>query len=401
MVLAPLDSAELYDPVIGAWNLTGRLGAASVGPQIALLPNGQALRAGGQGVGRLLDNAERYNPDTGRWSAAGKLQQARAGHGMARLKNGGVLVVGGAGNDGVTLGSGEIYDPVTDVWSAAGNLNEARGAATTTVLPDGRVLVAAGINGVSNLLNSAEVFTGVAAVTGGSAASYDGSAVAAESIVAAFGANLSAGTTLANTLPLPTRLNDVAVKVKDSAGTERAAPLFFVSPGQINFLLPPDTSIGLARLTVTSNDVLVGSGIIQIAAVAPGLFAANGNGQGVAAAVAVRVRADASQSYEPVARFDAGLNRFVPIPLDPGAANEQLILALYGTGFRARSSLAAATVKIGGFDAEVLYAGPAPGLIGLDQLNVRLPRGLIGRGEVTLTPTVDGKTANAVIVSIQ
>ena len=58
-------------------------------------------------------------------------------------------------------------------------------------------------------------------------------------------------------------------------------------------------------------------------------------------------------------------------------------------------------VTIGDEEAEVLYAGPAPGFAGLDQANVRVPRGLIGKGEVTILLTADNRSSNAVTVSIR
>ncbi|MGH9846555.1 MAG: hypothetical protein ACREEM_48270, partial [Blastocatellia bacterium] len=45
---------------------------------------------------------------------------------------------------------------------------------------------------------------------------------------------------------------------------------------------------------------------------------------------------------------------------------------------RYRNSLAAVTASIGGTTAQVDYAGSAPGFVGLDQLNVRLPRSRSG-----------------------
>jgi uncharacterized protein (TIGR03437 family) len=78
-----------------------------------------------------------------------------------------------------------------------------------------------------------------------------------------------------------------------------------------------------------------------------------------------------------------------------------VFVILFGTGFRYRSSLAATTCRIGGTNAEVLYAGPPGGFVGLDQANVRLPRSLKGRGEVDAVLAVEGKTANTVKVAIR
>jgi len=57
--------------------------------------------------------------------------------------------------------------------------------------------------------------------------------------------------------------------------------------------------------------------------------------------------------------------------------------------------------KIGGVDCQAPYAGAQGGFTGLDQINVRLPRSLIGRGEVDVALTVDGQAANTVKVQIK
>jgi uncharacterized protein (TIGR03437 family) len=196
-------------------------------------------------------------------------------------------------------------------------------------------------------------------------------------------------------------LGGISLKVTDSAGMERLAPLFFVSPGQINYLMPPGAANGPATLMVTNGAGPVASGAAQIFSVAPGLFTANSSGQGVPAGFALRVKADGSQSFEPVAQFDSTQNRFVPAPIDLGTGADQVFLALYGTGLRFRSSLSAVNCVIGGSSNEVLYADAAPGFVGLDQVNVRLSRTLIGRGAVDVALSVDGKAANTVRIRIR
>jgi uncharacterized protein (TIGR03437 family) len=206
---------------------------------------------------------------------------------------------------------------------------------------------------------------------------------------------------VASNLPLPTTLAGTTVRVRDSAGTERLAPLFFVAPTQINLQIPPGTVAGQATITVTSGDGTVSGGVANIAAVAPGFFTANASGQGVAAATVLRVKADGTQVFEPVARFDAAQNRFVVAPIDLGPEGDQVFLILFGTGFRQRSALLAVSLSIGGVSAEVLYAGAQGDFVGLDQVNARLPRSLIGRGEVELALTVDSREANRVGISVK
>jgi len=233
-----------------------------------------------------------------------------------------------------------------------------------------------------------------------SAASYQVQSLAAESIVSAFGAELATGIVIADTLPLPTMLAGTTVRVKDSLGVERLAPLFFVSPNQINYEIPAGTAIGVATVTIVSGNGAVSIGTIQIVTVAPGLFSANASGQGVASALLLRVRADGSQGYEPVARFDTAQNSFVAVPIEPGPPTDQLYLILFGTGLRYNSGLALVTCKLGGVEISTLYAGAQGGYAGLDQINIGpLPRSLAGRGELDMMLTVDGRTANTVRIA--
>jgi len=233
-----------------------------------------------------------------------------------------------------------------------------------------------------------------------SAANYRNS-FAAEMITAAFGTNLAATTEAATSTPLPTSLAGRSVMVSDSQGVEKAAQLLFVSPSQTNYIIPAGLAGGPAAVKLITDNQTIRAGFITLQNVAPSVFAANANGQGVAAALAQRVKADGTQSYEPVAQFDAAQNKFTPLPVDLGPETEQLYLVLFGTGWRHLSSLSAVRVSVGGTDAQVTYAGLQPTIAGLDQINVLLPRSLAGRGEVEVALTIDGVIANSVQVSIK
>ncbi len=230
-------------------------------------------------------------------------------------------------------------------------------------------------------------------------ASYEGSEVAAESIVAAFGSGLATGTESASSKPLPTTLAGTTVNVKDSKGGERLAPLFYVSPTQINYQMPQGTSNGTASVTVRSGDGNLSAGTVEIATVGPGLYSASGDGQGYPAGMALRAKADGSQAYEPIARFDVTLNRVVALPIDLGPAADQVFLVLYGTGIRHYDY--PIMCRIGGVSAEVPYAGQLADFVGLDQMNIRIPRELAGRGEVDVQLIVNGKEANRVRVIVK
>ncbi len=218
--------------------------------------------------------------------------------------------------------------------------------------------------------------------------------VAGDSIVAAFGAGLATQTAAAATLPLPTSLAGTTVRINGAL-----APLFFVAPSQVNCLIPSETAAGTANVTVTSGDGTVSNGTVQIAPIATGLFTFNATGQGLVAGFALRVRASGARVNEPIA--DCSQNPCVPIPIDLTLSSEEVFLIMFGTGLRGHSGLPGVRATIGGENAEVLYAGLQGDLAGLDQVNLRLPRSLRGRGLVNIALTVGGQQANTVQVAIR
>ena len=208
-----------------------------------------------------------------------------------------------------------------------------------------------------------------------SAASYQEDN-APESIVAAFGANMASTTANATTLPLPLSLGDVSVIVDG-----KQARLFFVSRSQINYQVPAGTPLGLANVVVTNRGQAILQGTILISSVALSLFTADASGTGAPAGLLLRVRANGQQVFESLARFDASQGRLVPAPI-VRRAGEQLFLILFGSGLRyspntdgnAGNGVAEnVQASVGGVNAPVVFAGMAPGFVGLEQLNVRIP----------------------------
>jgi uncharacterized protein (TIGR03437 family) len=218
-----------------------------------------------------------------------------------------------------------------------------------------------------------------------SAASYKGDPFAPDSLVTVFGSGLARTSEAAPGLPLPTALAGTTVSVTDSSGAQRLAPLYFVSPSQINYQVPAGTSLGMAIVQIRTADGLTYSTSFQVAPVSPGLFSQAGTGSGPAAATLVRLRADGSQSHESVEG-----------PIDLGGEEDRVYLSLYGTGIRHRSSLDAVHVRIGEYELRVEYAGPQGQYPGLDQVNVLLPSELRGKGQVLVCLVVGSKQSNCV-----
>jgi uncharacterized protein (TIGR03437 family) len=207
--------------------------------------------------------------------------------------------------------------------------------------------------------------------------------LAPESIVSAYGTNLATGASP----------NGTTVTVTDSAAVARLAPLFYVSPVQINFEIPSGTAIGKAAVSIQNQNGTTQTANIQIGNVSPGIFALDGSG--LAAAWVLPVTS-AQQPLQPVYQITSG--SVVPLPINLGPSTEKVYLEMYGTGIRNANSVTAA---VGGLSVPVLYAGAAPGFAGEDQINIGpLPRTLAGQGNVSIAVAADGQAANTVNVTI-
>jgi uncharacterized protein (TIGR03437 family) len=233
-----------------------------------------------------------------------------------------------------------------------------------------------------------------------SAATFLDYGVAPESITTLFGTGLAAGTAAATSQPLPVSLGGVSVRIRDSAGVERLSPLFYTSPGQINYQIPAGSASGEARVTVISGSSSSAQGTILIRPTMPGIFTANADGTGVPAGSFLRYRNNSAIASAPLFVLDGTTSRFVPAQLSLGEAGDQAYLVLYGTGWRQRSSLSSVSAVMGGVPAQVVFAGAQVDYAGLDQMNILIPRELVGRGTVDVTITIGAQSSNTVQVRI-
>jgi uncharacterized protein (TIGR03437 family) len=195
-----------------------------------------------------------------------------------------------------------------------------------------------------------------------SAASFSPTLAPGE-IAALFGGGLTAGEIVAaGSQPLPTTLAGAEIRINGVP-----APLFYVSPTQINFQVPRNITAVTEELMVSSatalveaylNGRLIRAGAFQIAPSCPAVFTTTQNGTGPAAAVDALTGA----SFPFNARQVSG---------DPN------IIAVFGSGFGADITDTPGSVKveatIDGIPCSVLYAGQAPGFTGLNQINLAFP----------------------------
>lgn len=166
-------------------------------------------------------------------------------------------------------------------------------------------------------------------------------------------------------VPLPVTIADVQVLLND-----QPVPLYFVSPRQINFLVPNGAptsgDVDLLVVRPSTGQILV-AGRVRMNVVSPGLFTAASNGNGQISALnqdnTVNSAANAAVRGSVVQMFGTGQGFVAGAPPDgtppSGAVNAQVPRVIIGTSFVP--------------DSDILYSGLAPGLVGVWQVNVRIP----------------------------
>lgn len=242
-------------------------------------------------------------------------------------------------------------------------------------------------------MGSAAVQSGAATIV--SAATSLVQPLAVGSIATAYARDLATTTASSAVLPLPTSLSGTSANILDSAGVTTPAPLFFVSPTQVNFYVPSNVAVGAATITFTSGDGTQSAGKITVATVSPGLFVLDS--AALAAANVITVDRDGTTVTTNDFQIVNGAIAALPINLGPPA--KSVYLVLYGTGISGRSSLANVTFNVAGKSLPVAYAGPQ-GDKGLDQVNVEIPLSLAGSGTTKISLTVDGVTSNTATIDI-
>lgn len=238
-----------------------------------------------------------------------------------------------------------------------------------------------------------------AQVTVVSAASFaNDKIVAPNSIASAFGTFNTQGNQvyIASSVPLPTTLGGVRVRIGNTD-----AGLFFVAPSQINFLIPAELAdTATATITVTNANNTTSTGTFTIVRSAPGIFSARATGLGTAAA---QTTFDGAV-YQNTFKADGSENE-----ISAGTKDRPNILVLYTTGIRNTPAASpnddngvaeSVTVRIQGVPATVLFAGPAPGLEGTDQINAIIPPELSGLGSVNIRIRANNRDSNIVTMRI-
>ena len=224
-------------------------------------------------------------------------------------------------------------------------------------------------------------------------------AVSAGSVISIFGTELATSSVGAVDLPLPTNIDGAEVLVNDIA-----APLFFVSPNQINAQLPWEfINAGMVNVQAVVNGVESNIVSISIAAQEPGLFATNqtGSGQGailISGAGGSLAAPTDSPGARPVTRgqelieiFCTGLGVVTNQPASGAPAPDNPL----------SETALPPTVTIGDVPALVSFSGLGPGFVGLYQVNAQVPKNVPIGEAVPVVLTIGGVDSNTVTIAVQ
>jgi uncharacterized protein (TIGR03437 family) len=284
------------------------------------------------------------------------------------------------------------------------NLNSVDGGATAqglfqpvSLAADRNGLLYVGDTGNNRIVEYLRPAVGVSAAT-----FLPGVSVAAGSLTAVFGVDLSRETAAAGAIPLPKELGGAFVEI---GADEVRAPLVFASPGQINLQIPPATPVGVRQLRVrlTETDELIGGGFVGVAATRPGLFTHSQDGVGYAVAVNEDGTFNSPENPAPrgsvITLYGTGQG-----PTNPAvAAGEAPPGGVLTTTAAAPTQSAieclqpnALCVVMANKIAETQFSGLAPGFVGLWQLNVKVPAGedFLGGPLVEIKAVVNQVTTN-------
>jgi uncharacterized protein (TIGR03437 family) len=171
------------------------------------------------------------------------------------------------------------------------------------------------------------------------------------------------------------------------------APMFYSTPGQLGFQVPFELAASSsATLKVTAAGQTSAEITLAVDGLAPGLFSTNQEGKGAAAALH-------SDGVTPVT------------PEKPAKPNE--VIVLFGTGLgllspalptgeaaKNNSTSVVPTITIDGNPADVQFSGAAPGFVGLNQVNVKIPAGTRSATDIPVAITIGEKQSNTVTIAV-
>jgi len=225
------------------------------------------------------------------------------------------------------------------------------------------------------------------------AASFEsGVPIAPGSLITLYGARLSDGTGQASGVPLPSTLNGTEVRLGN-----RPLPLLFTSDGQLNAQVPYDVPVDTQhQISVKRGDAIAVPETLTVSGAQPGIFTKSQNGSGQGAIVkqdgiTLAEPGTPARRGEVVVIYCSGLGPVSPAVQAGRAAPASPLSSVTNPP----------TVIIGGQQAQILFAGLAPGFSGLYQINAFVPDQAQTGNAVEVTIESAGQRSRPVTIAVQ
>ena len=201
-----------------------------------------------------------------------------------------------------------------------------------------------------------------------------------------FGTDTAKATDLPQPIPLPAVLADLQVTINGTL-----APLYYVSPGQINFIVPwnaPTTGAADVQVLKVSTGQLMAAGPVAMNTVSPGIFVMGAAGVGLQLAAVVNQDNTVNSATNPakvgdyIAIYATGQGLVPSPPLDGDIPRNGLVYSpgnprvFIGSDYTDQIPLQGTELRsIPGVDVNfVSFSGLSPSIPGMWQVNVRIPQ---------------------------
>jgi uncharacterized protein (TIGR03437 family) len=342
-----LGSMDVYNMVL-AWHQSGT--SSKVSPTLTLISNTSTLAAGGSATLTATLTVSNGGTPTG----------------TVTFSDGGVAletVTVSGGTASLTVNSFQLSagtNTITAQYSGDGNYNAATSAAVTITIP---VSTAPAITGVTNAASFKQVY-------------------APGMILAVFGSNLGPATpALAPSVPLPTSLGGVTVTINGVA-----APLYYVSSGQLNVQIPYATTVNATATLTVSYGGQSASISFLVSAAAPGIFYDPNSGDVVpyesaapGATITLYITGDGAQS-------PAATTGSTPAPNVVPKPTQNVAMTVGGTAVN--------------LQCPTCFVGTPSWSVGVTQINFQVPASAIPGAPLEIVVTVGGVQSASVNLNI-
>jgi uncharacterized protein (TIGR03437 family) len=219
-------------------------------------------------------------------------------------------------------------------------------------------------------------------------ASFSADSLSPGMVASLFGANLG-DTAFPSGSSLPITLGGAQVLVNGIP-----APLYYTSPGQINFQVPWEVTGSTAQVVVVSKGIQGVAATVKLTTEAPGIFTAVSGGKGQAAVAnqdwTVNSADNPARAGSMVELYATGLGSVTPQVPDGQAS----------PGSPLNTTVKTPLVLIGGIPAAVLSSGLATGMVGVYQINALIPPGTQANSAVPVQVQIGASSSNTATIAV-